>query len=373
MSGETAPDDGDAGSTRDDDEAASVPTDDEAGSVLTNGEEPSATTAGDSGSTRPGSVWKGGTEPADRPLAAALDAPFAVCLTHDVDRPFKRAHQSLYFALAERRLHHLRSLLPGENPYWQFEEIMAVEEDLGVRSAFYFLAAPALWSFPPREWLRPDRVVEHLGRYDVDRPPVADAIRRLEEGGWEVGLHGSRLAAVDRDRLEAELNRLDSVLEGRVVGCRHHHFRVELPETLRNQAALGLAYDASVGSTTDYGFEHGDGLRRPVPDGPVELPLTVMETSLPDPGEDYGAARDACDRLLREARDRGGLMTALWHPRYFCETDFPGYRSLYRDMVETALDMGAWVGSPRDLLSRLDDADRSDGVATERLPSGPAD
>lgn len=303
----------------------------------------------------------------------ALEEEFALCLTHDVDRPFKHAVQAVYYGLVERRPHHFLDLLPGRNPYWQFEEIQAIESDLGVRSAFYFLDTPPLWNDPLLEWLDARRVIEHLGRYDPDQPAIADAIRRLEAGGWEVGLHASLQAAGDADRLATEYERLQSVVSGDVVGCRQHHLRVA-PETLANQAAVGLEYDASMGSSTQYGFQAGDDVRRPVPDGPVEFPLTLMEVALPDPGTEYAAALAACERLLRTARERGALMTVLWHPRCFSERDFPGYRRLYRELVARALEMDAWVGPPRDLLARLEAADAIPEAADDQVPDrGPDD
>ena len=66
------------------------------------------------------------------------DHAFALCLTHDVDRPYK-TYQSVYYALRERDPSHLGDLRPGVNAYWTFDRIRAVETDLGVRSAFYFL------------------------------------------------------------------------------------------------------------------------------------------------------------------------------------------------------------------------------------------
>jgi hypothetical protein len=288
--------------------------------------------------------------------AAAVDGRFALCLTHDVDRPFARPHQVLYHAVRDRRLGRLRALAPGRNPYWQFDAITDLEADLGVRSAFYFLSTPPLWTWPPEEWLRPRRILEHLGRYDPTEPPVREEVERLAAEGWEVGLHASLRAATDPERMATEYDRLAAVVED-VVGCRQHHLRVAGPETLRAQAAAGVEYDASLGSATDYGFAAGEGPRRPVGDGPVELPLTAMEAALPDPGEAFPAAWAACERLLRTARDREAVMTVLFHPRYFCAELFPGYRRLYRRLVERALEMDAWVGPPRDLLTAVDAVD----------------
>jgi len=84
------------------------------------------------------------------------DHTFALCLTHDVDRPYKTFH-SVAYALRDRDPAHLRSLLPTTNTFWTFEEIMDLEADLGVRSAFYFLNEQRLFrDRPPREWISKD-------------------------------------------------------------------------------------------------------------------------------------------------------------------------------------------------------------------------
>ncbi|PSP71956.1 hypothetical protein BRC80_04305, partial [Halobacteriales archaeon QH_9_66_26] len=51
---------------------------------------------------------------------------------------------------------------------------MDLEDDLGVRSAFYFLSEPGLRERPLAEWLRPRSWTEHLkqllGRTETSRP-----------------------------------------------------------------------------------------------------------------------------------------------------------------------------------------------------------
>ena len=65
------------------------------------------------------------------------DHEFGLCLTHDVDRHYKSLAQSVYYALRDRSPHHVRDVLGGRNPYWQFESVMELESRLGVRSSFY--------------------------------------------------------------------------------------------------------------------------------------------------------------------------------------------------------------------------------------------
>jgi hypothetical protein len=279
---------------------------------------------------------------------------FALCLTHDVDRPYK-TYQSVYYAIDERDPTHLLDLLPGRNPYWQFERVMELEDRLGVRSSFNFLHEANLFrDEPPWTWVRPSYWRLYAGRYSVEDPAIVDVIRALDDGGWEVALHGSYGSYRDPALLREEKRRLERVLGHPVLGGRQHYLNLDAPLTWRYQAAAGLQYDSTLGSTEGYGFEYGYGIRRPFDDEFVVFPLTLMELALPEVGRETGRAWRECERLLVEARENEAVMTVLWHPCYFSERDHPGYASLYRRLVERALEMGAWVGPPGDLYEHLE-------------------
>ncbi|WP_225316451.1 MULTISPECIES: polysaccharide deacetylase family protein [Haloferax] len=268
---------------------------------------------------------------------------FALCLTHDVDRPYK-TYQSLFYATKERPAYHLRTLLSRKNPYWQFEDIMALERDLGVRSSFYFLNEPSLFrTGSVRDLLDPKNVIEHAGRYDITADPLVDVILDLDAGGWEVGIHGSFRSSDDIDRLWTEKQALESILGHEILGGRQHHLKLT-DQTWEYHREIGLAYDASPGSSSEFGFQHGYQPFRPFDDEFVVFPLTLMEVALPDPGVSFDDAWAACERLLVEAEANDAVMTVLWHPRYFSEAEFPGYRRLYRRLIEWALERDAWVG-----------------------------
>lgn len=275
---------------------------------------------------------------------------FGLCLTHDLDRPYKR-WQAPFYAFTDRDPHHLRDLVTGHNPWWQFDTIRAIEDSLGVRSAFYVLREPPLFSRPPRDWLSPRYWVEHLGRYDPDTPELADVLRSLDDDGWEIGVHGSLGTHENRPRLHEEVRALESLLGHPVLGGRQHHLQLDPPRSWRHHAAVGLGYDASFGSATTVGFDYGYRPFRPFGDDFVVFPLTAMERPLLADGLD--AARATCDRLLEEALEHNAVATVLFHPRNFGD-DFPGHADCYRYLVERALDLGAWVGSPGALYERLD-------------------
>jgi hypothetical protein len=283
---------------------------------------------------------------------------YALLLTHDVDRPYK-TYQSLYYGLAEPSRYHLRTLVSRDEPYWQFEDVMALEDELGVRSAFYLLDEQHLLrDRPVREWLSPSAWQRYLGRYSLDDPAIQRVVRDLDRGGWEVGLHGSYRSYDDRDRLRTELRRVEELVGHEVVGVRQHYLNLDVPDTWRHHRALGLDYDTSLGSSETVGFRHGHRPLRPFDDEFVVFPLTMMENALFDHGGDVAAAWEECEAVLDEAREERAVATVLWHPRVFNEREFPGYRRLYRRLVERALDDGAWVGPPADLHARLDHPDR---------------
>jgi len=279
------------------------------------------------------------------------DHSFALCLTHDVDRPYK-TYQAPYYALRERDPSHLASLLPGRNPYWSFDRIRSIEGDLGVRSAFYFLDEQSLFTDRPlREWLDPEAWILYAGRYEITDRRIVELIRDLDADGWEIGLHGSYESYDDRSRLAAEKRALESVLGGEVTGIRQHHLNLDVPDTWRHQEAVGLDYDASLGSSREYGFQYGYGVRRPFDDDFAVFPLTAMEIALPIE-RDPERAWAACESLLDEAAEHAAVMSVLWHPRFFCG-DTPAYGPIYRRLIEAALDRGAWVGPPGELYAAL--------------------
>lgn len=295
------------------------------------------------------------------------DSEFVLLLTHDVDRPYKSV-QGLYHAIEHRDPGQLKSLLPGVNPWWQFENILELESSLGVRSAFYFLREQHILERDASDWLDPFYWVEHAGRYDVEAPEIRDLLRRLDDGEWEVGLHGSYDSYDDPDRLRVEKTVLEAALGDEVTGGRQHHLN-HGPNTWAHHRDVGLRYDASPGSSTQYGFERGYQPFRPFDDEFVVFPLTLMEAALPDPDEEFDRAWTVCEDLLAEAAENDAVMSVLWHPRLFAEADFPGYREIYRRIVETALEMGAWVGPPGDyydLMDHPEDGARTDGLSTDR-------
>ncbi len=182
-------------------------------------------------------------------------------------------------------------------------------------------------------------------------------MHELDDGGWEVGLHGSYDSYDDRDALREQKTALEASLGHSIRGGRQHHLN-RGDSTWEYHRDIDLDYDATLGSSSEYGFQHGYGVRRPFDDDFLVFPLTMMDIAIPDPGDDFEAAWAACEELLDEAAENDAVMTVLWHPRLFAD-EFPGHRRLYRLLIESALDRGAWVGPPGELADKIGTVSRN--------------
>lgn len=297
------------------------------------------------------------------------DYSFALCLTHDVDRVYK-TYQSLYDAVTQRRPSDLKTLVSDVEPYWQFEEIMAIEEEFGVRSSFYFLDEKRLFrdkpgaaALDPRNWTR------YTGHYRIEAPALVEIIRKLERGGWEIGLHGSYDSYGEPERLTTEKERLEGILGHSITGGRQHYLNLDIPETWRYHREMGLKYDASLGSSSEWGFRMGPqgvadaesnryrspyyGVIRPFDDEFLVFPLTVMDAALMESAPSVDAAWASLRDLLREAAENRAVMTIVWHPRLFNRQEFPGYRTVYERLLEEAESLGAWIGPVEDAYREI--------------------
>ena len=276
---------------------------------------------------------------------------FAVCLTHDVDE-LKKTYQ--YFTRPIRHLksgefgrawYHINSFftdkLFGKNPYWTFDDIMRIENELNVKSTFFFLRETAKVNiFRPATW------IHHARRYDFQKPKIAELIKELASKGWEVELHGSYESYIDKNKLREEKQYLENTLGNKVYGIRQHHLNLRIPETWKYQEDIGLKYDTSLGfkGGQDIGFRWGTCFPlHPYDNGEVmsilEIPLIIMDISLYLSKNIWGD----CMNIVNEVEKYGGVMTLLWHHTVFNNEEYPGWAEMYERIIKVCKEKNAWI------------------------------
>jgi peptidoglycan/xylan/chitin deacetylase (PgdA/CDA1 family) len=289
---------------------------------------------------------------------------FAVCLTHDVDEArktyqyFTRAFSNLKKGKIINTALNIKDFLldkaSGKNPYWTFDYLMNLENELGVRSSFYFLQEDG------KVELLDKSTWKHEGRrYHFNDPKIKAIMHNLVSKGWEVGLHGSYYSYNNRDKLLKEKKELEESLGTPVYGIRQHNLNLELPDTLMHHESIGFEYDTSLGykaATGCSGFRGGTcfpfqpfNAKENRPIAVLELSLNIMDTTLLQKNKEEAWKEIA--EIIDAVEKQGGLLTILFHHSAFNEKDYPGYTDIYKRIINACMQKNAWIVTGKEICT----------------------
>ncbi|MGC8801841.1 MAG: polysaccharide deacetylase family protein [Chloroflexus sp.] len=280
-------------------------------------------------------------------------AQLAATCGHDVDYPEVVRWLEPLRIIGRQGLRGLGAALDiigGRRHHWHFHSWMDLEERIGARSAFYFVARKGSL----REYATglPDPF------YDVQAPHFRALFRELSNAGWEIGLHASYRAYSDRTLFAAERARLAAASDQPIEGNRHHYWHLDpqQPEqTLLLHEQIGFCYDASLAHNRYLGWRRSSvwpffpwhrTLRRPI--RTLQLPTGWMDDHLFgqkrfNPGDPH--------TLLTELREtvtqQGGLLLIDVHDYVYDDRLFSGWAATYRELWETLAAQGrVWFTTP---------------------------
>ncbi|MDD5144296.1 hypothetical protein [Methanoregula sp.] len=278
--------------------------------------------------------------------------PYMVALTHDVDVTSVRecrwstvgyaAYQCLKQGHIYSGLRFFAARLGlGTDPWKLFERWQAFEQDLGVRSTFFFVPKQS----EPGRCAPPYRAVFYT--------PDAEVLKCLVRSGWETGVHGlDNWIDMDSGKMEME------VLGIAGVGNRTHWLLFE-PYSWKLLDNAGYTYDSTFGYNDDVGFRGGtlQVFRPRTTSLLLELPLHIQDIGLftkscwaPDDSGwkkkpclhlNMDGAADYCARIFEFAKKYGGEVTLLWH--YESIAPPRDWSEFYRMLVERARADDAWL------------------------------
>lgn len=280
----------------------------------------------------------------------------AVCAGHDVDYPDAVPGLEPLRQLVQRgpaALAPAWDLLVGRRHHWHFQSWVDLEAGLGLRSAFYFCAAPG--SLVRRARGTPDPF------YDIRTPRFRDLFRALRDQGVEVGLHASYRACERPDAIAGEKAALEEAAGAVVDGNRHHYWRLHPHDpdaTLRLHALAGLTYDASLAHDRYLGWRRGfswpffpfdRAARQPL--ATLQLPTAWMDDQVFRLSRFNGGGADQqLEALALRVADHGGCLMVDVHEYVFDDTLYPGWAATYRTLLtRLAARSDVWFARPIDV------------------------
>ena len=301
-------------------------------------------------------------------------APFAVCLTHDVDLVSEsstprqvaryaragfahagttaREHALRLARPAVRVARSLRAISRAPSMRETLERSVELEIERGVVASYLFTVPPVVGRSRYDCVYAPDDPCRFRGR----RQRIADVMRELADEGFDVGLHGSYEGAFRPGGLAAERGTLERATGLDITTTRQHVLHWDVRWTPRLQADAGLRVDSSLGFNRTVGFRAGTSLpfrwfdvraRRSV--DLLEVPLVVHDAALlgpiavrADPSDAVKSVRAALDG----AHDTGTAVTLVFHPDKLIRSE---WLVLYERSLDYARERGAWITSLRGL------------------------
>lgn len=265
---------------------------------------------------------------------------FTLFITHDIDKVFKPVKpkitdsaRSLLRKNWARAYREITSIPDRKVPFFNFQEILALESKYDVKSTWFFKALEPCES----------AFMYHL-------KDVSDAFNLILDAGGEVGLHGGFSAPDNIDQLQLEKKRLEQVLGKKVLGYRSHYLKFSVPSTWEILSQAGFSYDSTLGYSDCVGFRNGMchpfrpiNLNTDKEINIIEIPLHVMDASLfkymrLSPEGAWNLVRGMIDAV----HNCHGVVVVNWHNTGY----LPGSdeRKIIEKIMQYCYEKKAWMG-----------------------------
>lgn len=227
-----------------------------------------------------------------------------------------------------------------------------VEADAPAHSTFFVVP------FRDRPGTGPAGRVEPARGVPYAASEIVGELRDLADRGHEVAVHGID-AWRDSDLGRAELAVIQDAIGSVDAGVRMHWLYFD-DGSFSALDKAGFSYDATFGYNETTGFRAGTAqVFAPLgAERLLELPLHVQDTALLYPTRMHLRPADAlaaCEALIAEVAEHGGVATISWHerslsPERLWDRVYAGVRGLLRARdadVRTAREVVAWFRARR--------------------------
>jgi hypothetical protein len=276
------------------------------------------------------------------------DAPI-LFLSHDVDRIKKYSLRNLVYSILQLMGIKSRSLdfhaqvrairdyargilLFRKDPYWNFQDMISLEDELKISSTWFFL----------------EKTKMDNSRYRFNDRRIRDLISTLSGKGHEIALHGTLESSEDLLAMKSSVRSLNGSLGSPVKGIRQHFLKFNNPLTPNIQVQAGFDYDATLGFAEQTGFRNSYAYPFRLFDFENskamdiwQLPLNVMDATF----FEYlvvplASIPEATQAILDEVIRFNGVFSLLWHNCRLDEEWMPGVNAVYQSLIAEIMQSG---------------------------------
>lgn len=252
---------------------------------------------------------------------------FSVFLSHDID---KVKSGWLYDSFAEFKKGNLANMfnilfrkLRGIDDWNNLDNIIQLEDELGVSSTFFFLTESG------------------GNNSDYKLKEVEPYFDDIKQSGSEIGIHGSLGAGLDPQKFKNEIKKL----EVDISGNRFHYLKIDSSKTPSVIDKAGLDYSCSLGFAEQIGFRNGFcfpfrpfNLKTQKPFQHIQIPLMIMDTTLRNKNymgvQSQKKMMGQIYQIVDEVEKFGGVLSILWHNSYFTDYKYAGWRKQFILLVQ---------------------------------------
>ncbi|KQC13034.1 MAG: hypothetical protein APR63_01355 [Desulfuromonas sp. SDB] len=265
-------------------------------------------------------------------------SPFAVGLSHDVDRIRYYSWSNVLRLWFNRKLNlDINKTIyylthPYQDPYFQIENLALQELNRGVTSTFFFLTVP-------RD--------SHGRRYKVKT--LSPKLAELSSMNFEIGLHASIKSKKSVKKLNREKEILQKIVKNKINGVRYHYL-MKNDNFLVFPDLAGFLYDSSLSSSKIWTIPRGVTYPHQPWCGFLnrklqirEIVLTVHDMALIN---GYSFNPQFISRIIKA----GGLLTVLWHQR-FMASPFENFTRQYWDIVDWGKREKGWFATLSEIVN----------------------
>ena len=240
--------------------------------------------------------------------------------------------KSLTFKLFVKGLLYLINPFPKKDPWWNFDEMLNLEKELGIHSTFYFLH---------------NENRKTASCYKLGNRKIKSLINTLKKNSFEVGLHGTISSATNKENMLKQVQSFVAEFGKTPSGIRQHFLCFSIPLTFKLQEESGLKYDATLNFAEHEGFRNGYCY----PFKPYnfenekimniwEIPLIFMDvTALKYRKLNFYEIKQSVFNLIREIEKFGGTFTMLWHNSTLDKYDNPHINKFYEELLKEIIEM----------------------------------